>query len=1095
MSGLVGNNFVGRMLPCLLGLYILTSFTHLHAQSAKIKFDIPSQPLEEALTEFAQQSGVQLIYRSDILENAFTREIQGEIEPEKALERLLQYSKVQFRWVNPRTIALTANPEKVITSRPPNQDEVDGEASKLTEVAPNLGGVATPPNDVTEQYTDSDISNGEVPAVVIVTGTRIPRGSQSTMTPMTVLDGRQIEFSGVSNAVDLVNELPSIGPGLTNSNTNFTFTNAGQNILNLRNLGTERTLVLVDGRRHVGSLPGTTAVDIGTIPAALIERIDVITGGASPIYGADAVSGVVNFVMKRDFEGVQLDAQSGIATGNAEQEYSLSATFGGKFGSGRGNVVANLSYSDVDGIKPSDRRFARAALEFLPNPDNTGPADGVPDLIAVSGVRNVNASVSGVVSLPVDPTSLTRTEGQTSLFTFDENGRLRPFDFGGGLVAEGRHTGVGDGDIVNLRDMLRVPVERRLATLFTSYEFADDHRFLLDLKFTEVLSEASFQPVFDLASLTEESGLGITLSADNPFIQDDLRAILLGDPNDPSDDIESIGISRTHLEFGDRGQKVDRRTVRTVFGVEGPLSDLWSYEAFYQYGRSRSRIIKLNDRIQARFEQSLDAVLDPTSGEIVCRDQSSGCQPFNPLGAPGIASEGAVGFSSVDTEFREILTQQVAQAAVSGTIFELPGGSVAAAFGAEYRKESSESRPSLVSQLGQGFFNTRLSPVIGSYDVSEAFAEMLIPLQSGQRLVEELTLEAAVRWADYTPSGSATSWRVGGKWAPVTGIAFRGVFANAVRAPNIGELFQPETEGFPRVADPCDQGLLANTPNRAANCAALGIPDGYVQSNPEIGQRTISLGNPDLAVEKAKTVTLGLLIQPTLIPGLSVNLDYWQVRINQAISSFSPQSILDNCVDAASINNPFCQSIRRSSTGSLEFIRTQTINVSDIKSRGLDLDLNYLTSIGKSGNLGAIQLGLTGTYLDRLDFFLPSDVIDQQAGEVGLPKWRFRSDATYSNGPFALNLSSRFIGSVVRDVQEPLERRFPHSTGAEWYFDAQLRYQLEAGMDLFVGANNVFDNSPPTHPDTFQGGTGLRSNAIIYDNIGQFIYTGVRASF
>lgn len=1055
------------------------------AQDKSTLFKIPSQSLGESLEDFADQSGIQLLYRADILADAVANAVEGRLAPSEALTLLLGASGIRFRWVNSRTIALTQAREKVTGS---------GTAPRSTAInLPDQDGVK---QESVEYDLPADAADNESPIFeMIVTGTRIPRSSMVTTTPISILDNVRIEFSGATNMIDLVNELPQIGPGLTNSNTNFSFTSAGLNVLNLRNLGTKRTLVLIDGRRHVGSLPGTTAVDMGAIPTALVDRVEVITGGASPIYGSDAVSGVVNFIMKRDFEGLQVEGQIGLANENQEQEYSLSVTFGSKFADERGNIVANFSFSDVEGISAKDRKFAIAAIEFLPNPDNTGPNDGIPDLIAISDVHNVFATTSGAISLPVNPVTLTREEGAENLFTFGPNGSLRPFDFGDGLALEGRHVGDGDGDIISLRDLLRVPLQRHLSTLYATYEISNGVELFIDAKFVQIKSEAKFQPVFDLASFAEAGGPGITLSSDNPFIQNDLRAILLGDPNDPTDDIEEITVSRTNVEFGDRGQKVNRRTFRSVLGMQGGLSEDWTYQAYYQYGRTRSSIIKKNDRLQARFEQSLDATINPDSGEIVCRDPANACAAFNPLGPTGTASSASVEFSRIDTVFRDVLTQQVAHIEFAGSLGNLSAGSVGAAIGAEYRKETSESMPPEESRSGLGFFNTRLSPVKGSYDVKEVFAELLVPILRDNFLAKELTLEMAVRSADYKASGHATSWRLSGRWAPNAGMTVRVAFARAIRAPNIGELFQPETEGFPRVEDPCDAVFLGNNPNRAENCAALGVARGFTQKNPEIGQRTISIGNPELAVEKAKTLTFGVILRPALVPGLSIALDSWDVKINDAISSFPVQSILDNCVDAPSIFNQFCRSIVRDADGNIQTVTAQAINLSRIESSGIDLDINYVGKLGGRAMLGDIRLGFVGTYLRKLDFFLPPDVVDRQAGEIGIPKWRFRSNADYLYGPFTFSVSTRFIGSTVRDILETEERRFPFRTGTEWYFDSQSRFKIGDKYTLIFGINNIFNNAPPLHPDTFQGGTGLNPNAILYDSVGRFFYLGANARF
>ncbi|RME67124.1 MAG: TonB-dependent receptor [Alphaproteobacteria bacterium] len=1073
------------MKSSIYGLATALSFTlgagTAHAQEQSVRFDIGAQPVSAALQQFAEQSGLQLAYITHITNNLETRGLSGSYAPSEALERILAGTGLEYRRIDDKTIAILTTGVAGTAARPGRNGSAHLTAAKAaTSVA--LAQAAGPRNEQTK--ADGGSADGEIEHIV-VTGSRIRRTNATTPTPVNILDARELALNADPRLADTLNELPAIGATQTPANTNANPQEAGTNFLNLRRLGIDRTLVLVNGRRHVGSRPGTAAVDINTIPAAMVERVEVITGGASAVYGADAVSGVVNLILKDDFEGLQFDGQVGISDEGDGENYTFSATGGVNFGDGRGNVYFNATWDKAEEISATDRRYASENIRFAPNPDNTGPNDGIPDQILFDNTGFIGTPAGGRVNGPNGELF----EAQGGPFTFDSNGNLVSQALGN-LPAAFLSQG---GDFVDLSrfDLLQVPIERLIFSGGMKYELAEKIDFFLEAKFAQTQSATAGQPTFSLPTFSP-----IEIQADNPFVPQALRDILA------AEGVDSFFVSRTNVDQGQRRSKSDRDTIQLAVGFDGDLAANFGYSVHYQYGRSDNTTEFINEQITPRFNQQLDAVRDPATGEIVCRDPSGGCVPLNVLG-PNAATPEALAFSHTDFVTEGVLEQNIINATLVGDTADfavLPAGAIGFAAGFEYRKERAQTEEGFLRNSGQIFPGGPIEDIAGSFDVWEVFGEVSIPLLRGLPFAHEANVEGAVRFADYSTIGSATTWKIGGDWSPIEDVRFRAVGSRAVRAPNIGELFSPTRLANIFIEDPCDvDNLNAGSPNRAANCAALGLPPDFQSIAGAVTTRVLTGGNPDLKEETADTLTAGVVLTPRFVRGLSVSIDYWDIDIKNAVNSFPVQAVANNCVDLATTDNPFCDSIIRRADGNFESISSQLINVASFKARGIDFQAGYffdLDALSNGGVPGGLGLSLVGTYLDRLDFFAQEQqaVPDREAGELGDPEWTVNFRATYEWRRLTVSLYERFISSQKLDLGESPEFREPNSTGSEWYSNVHLRYAVANEADVYVGVDNLFDNAPPPLarvPETRSFGT----DAVVFDQIGRFVYGGLTVKF
>lgn len=954
------------------------------------------------------------------------------------------------------------------------------------------------------QTASNDQEEAVIVEEIIVTGSRIRRPNIEAATPVNVLDAAEIQNSGVTNVIDMLSRQPQMGLVTSASSTTNTTSGQGRATLNLRNLGSTRTLVLVNGRRHVAGASGTSAVDVNSISKTTIERVDVVTGGSSAVYGADAVAGVVNFITRQDLDGVVAEAQYGVADG--PETYYASIAAGRNFNSGRTNIMGAVTYDQADGLYRHERDYAMSGLAYIPNPEKTSPDDGRPSFIAA---RNVFTNITNDFHTPVIVTGIGGADPYS--LTFSRTGELIPFDRGQ-IVVDGsgnpQKVSIGGDGLQPRFDALRTPVERYGAELQLRHQFQPSGGFFTDLDFFAEAkyfhaeaSSTNFNGTFAGDSPGEGTTFAYRIQADNAFLPQELTDLLTGSGQTYFD------ITRNDADFGLRTYETVYETTRYVAGFDGAFSNDWRFEVYFNYGQTESESTNF-DRLQREFYESIDAVYDPVADAIVCRSldaQARGCQPLNLFG-DGVASQEAIDYSYIYTVRNDRARQWNAVASVTGELFSYPslfsGSSLPVSFaaGVEWRKEHSRAVPDIRSQEGLIFQNQQ-QITDGGYESRELFGELNVPLLADLPLIRYLDVNLAYRYQDYTTTGADSSYGVGMEWTVTNDIRFRANFAKAVRAPNINELFSGGSVGFSQIEDPCDVTRLnlgSSPANRQANCAALGLSPNFVQSS--VTKPVTSGGNADLQPEEGETLTLGFVLTPRFLPGFSFTADYYNIDITNVIASLGWRSIINNCVDSPNLDNPFCSSVSRGPDGNISSVINQVLNVAEYTTSGWDLTANYrfdLASLGQP-DLGSLSFSTTATLLDELTYDpVPGDVTvrDEQAGELPNPKTRINFRATWEQDRLSVSYANQYLSSVVRSNDEEPGNYYPFKAPSHLTHDIRAEYRFDR-FSVYAGVNNFTDKNPPYTPFTWLG-TSLNTgfNGSIYNNLGRYTYIGINARF
>jgi outer membrane receptor protein involved in Fe transport len=951
---------------------------------------------------------------------------------------------------------------------------------------------------------------------IVVTGSRIAHTSFDAPSPITSFNAADIQASGRTNLTDYLQRVPAL-IGSSDSFENSGTANAdvaGLNLLDLRHLGTQRTLVLINGRRSVASDPGTAAVDINTIPTDLVERVDVLTGGASAVYGADGVSGVVNFILKKDFDGVSAHFQSGISQYGDGANRLGSFAIGKNFAEGRGNITLSYEYNADNRVSSLDRRrnqYGRQYL-FLQNPADVPNASGadnpnLPDNVPLTSVTYADTSYLGAVSLPDDP--------YTPIFT----GSGVPYDRGdilansGGYAIGGSNTPVadyGNGD-------LRPSIKRNNVNLLAHYDFSDAFKLSFEGKYVRTHTYTVGQPNFDYYT---------ALTLDNPYIPANIVAAAnaaadaIGVPADDAAD-RAIYVTRDNLDFPYNASDVTRQTYRGVIDATGRISDHASYDLYYEYGQTRSRIVTLNQRYADRWYASTDVVTNPLTGQPTCRSNidpaaapyavtftpgaGSGCMPINVL-AQG-QNPAALDWLFTNDVTHSKITQQVINGSITGDFgqfFELPGGPVKFSIGGEYRKETSNEVPGEDVQNGLLYQYSQIAPVYGKFHVGEFFSELDAPILKNKPWAETLSVGAAFRWSDYSTTGKSTTWQFNGVYAPVKDISFRGSYSKAVRAPNIGELFSPTSQGYFQLSDPCDISQLNNgTANRRANCAAIlsGLSVDPATFSPlsdpqsSVTQLGTSSGNTSLKQETAHTWTAGVVLRPRLVPGLTASFDWYHIKIKDAINTPTAQQVAELCVDSPSVDNQYCAQLNRDpTTGYLvgdDVINVYPENVAGFKISGLDINIDYNL---RTDNLGTFNFRFVGGYLHQLSYTYAvgapaENELNYSNGGAPYPKYNANFTTTWTKGPLSLTYNLGWFGHTRRFERKTTDAKPDYVASDYLFIKAYWQHDIEASMDInkrmsfYLGVNNLTNEQPD-----------FASVDYPVSGVGRYFFAGVRVN-
>lgn len=896
---------------------------------------------------------------------------------------------------------------------------------------------------------------------VVVTGSRIRSPSLSAPVPVTTVSTAELTNTGDVSLGDALNDLPSLRSTFSQGNSTRFIGTAGLNLLDLRGLGTSRTLVLVNGKRHITSSPGDYQVDTNTIPVDLLERVDIVTGGNSAVYGSDAVAGVVNFILKRDFDGIALKGQGGISSRGDRGSYFLSGTAGKNFADGRGNVAVSAEYAKSRPLYFTDRDSLTGAFSgrcqfnvVEPTGGEANGTDGIIDNQFFCGVRNGSISDGGTIA---------RT-GVGRYLRFDPSGNLvneqsdANFEAGGSANVIG-----GTGSTLRNTGQLAAGLDRYAVNVLGHFDVADAFRPFVEAKYVRVNALQEGQPSFFQGSIPNFFGGGQDLRCNNPFLTAQALTALQGTGRCLNPATGTFTISRFNVDFGGRGEVHKRETYRVVAGVEGTFNGDWNYELSANYGRLKTGLRSLNnlrlfdlDGNDDGFLLALNAQRN-AAGQIVCAVNNDAittndrpdCVPINVFGM-GAPSQAALDFVNTEARRRERATEFVALATVTGDlsqVFELPGGPISFALGAEYRTEKASSEFDELTASGGTFLNAIQPFSPPKFKVKEAFGEISIPLLKDFALAKELTLSGAGRVSDYNTSvGTVYAYNIQGIYAPVSDIRFRAAYATSVRAPTQSDLFSPFSQNFAQLADPCDV-VNISIGNRAANCLAAGVPTVFnaalvaacANSSVPADQREIgdpfincsartsstgfvSGGNPTLTEERGKSLTLGAVFQPRMFPGFTVTVDYYKITVNELISALGAQQILNLCYDSDSgINNPFCATVNRDPVTGL-FVEPAVIsggvNFAKQKTRGIDVDASYRRTLANGHRFSLRGIATRVFQIDNFTDPTNPNVPNRQLSELGDPKWAGNFNANYDMGPIDLTYSVRFIGKQTIGTYE-----------------------------------------------------------------------------
>ena len=982
--------------------------------------------------------------------------------------------------------------------------------------------------------------NQDVVQEVIVTGSRIIRTNLEAPTPVTTLDIGEIRSSGVTSIGDVLSDLPALRGTFTTANSTRFIGTAGVNHLDLRGLGQERTLVLVNGRRHVSASEGNLDVDTNAIPTDLVERVDIVTGGASSIYGSDAVAGVVNFVLKQNFEGFTVNAQSGLSSRGDNANSFFAATGGKNFREGDGNVAVSLEWSKEEGYQASDRPTTRRRGVFIQTQqDPSGvSSDGIPDRNFFDDIHSVHLTEGGVFipsfqpgvttsNLPVGPRSRPENS-QPRVFAFASDGTLAEIDYGTRDFRPFSATTLGGGGTTLRRyGDLSPDIERASINAIGHLDFTDALQLFGEAKYvradTFTLSSPSFNQTTNTQLAPTSGSGGLTIALDNPYLTDQARALITPMLRPGA---TFFYLNRNNLDLGLRGEDTTRETSRFVTGLKGALTDDLRYEVSLNYGQTRIHTNVIGNRLERELRLAVDAAR-AANGEIVCRSRLNAagvvvvtgdpivdaCIPVNLLGEGNVTNSARAYITSPST-FDANIKQQVATGFVSyetGSWLNLPGGPIGTALGAEYRKESSDSHYSNDVASGRTFLNA-IQAIDKEYSVKEAFAELRLPILAEVPAFHELTLNGSYRIADYTlpNTSSIEAWNGGLEWAPVQDVRFRVNISQSVRAPTLEDLYQPLTQNFASgIRDPCDVNFISQgSPNRPINCAAAGIPAGFINNvarSQSVEFRTS--GNPDLIEEKSRSLTLGTVLRPRFAPNLAITVDYFDIEIEDVINTVPVQNILDNCYDATSLDNIYCPLIFRDPATSLFYlagagpigggVQQITLNYAARKARGIDAEVAYNFAIPSIGDFKARLLGTYVRQRDNFPLLNEPDRPDQIRQELGDPEYAANFDLAFNRGPLTLDYGLRWLDTQYVDFIENIKwvgGRAPVNTdfsdiaftGSVSYHDLRASYDFRDNLNIYLGVDNITDKLPPL------GFTGAGAGSSIYSSRGRFFYGGLK---
>jgi len=934
------------------------------AQAQARTFSIPKQAAAQGIPAFGRQAGIKIVARGRDVAGKRTNAVYGTFDSQEALRRLLADTG----------LAADAGPNGIVTVR----------AVKGAPVQADTGASAAMAEDRAEQ---SDI---------VVTGSRVDRKGFQAPTPVTVLGQAEIRQGDRTNIALLLNDQPAFR-GTTTPTTTPANTNSGTSIVDLRGLGFQRTLTLLNSRRFIGSS------DLGSIPMGLVQRVEVVTGGASADWGSGAVAGVVNIILNDKFNGLTVAADTGVSSRGDAARYNVNATYGTGFAEGRGHFIAAAGYF-------RDRGAFERGDGSRPNMDSTLFTNSAGQVSLQNNVNLINTAPGGLV----------RT-GPFAGNVFNSDGTLSPISLGNPSNA----TQTVGGSTRNVSDYYAVssPYERYNAYARASFEISPAAKLWIDANFNRVESQFSFFP----------ENATLTIQRDNAFLSPQLRAALGNATSFTMGRLlDDIGPSKM-FSFAYRRDALD-----IGFGLDGDLGGGWSYSAYFDHGRFVNTETPTNQRLTANFNLAVDAVISPATGQAICRialtDPSTACRPLNLLG-PNNASAAAIAYAFGNARQRAVSQLDAGGVTLRGNPFSTWAGPVSVAVGVEARRQGTKTTYIDPLSPTRAFSLDNRFPLNGDFDVKEGFAVAVVPLLNveGAAVAE---LNGAARYSDYSNSGGIWSWKAGGTLRLFDDLRLRGVYSRDIRSPGIAELFAVQSISIPTVIDP-------------------------FRNNASVLVTRYTGGNPDLKPEISHTLSYGGSYSPRFVPGLSFSIDYYSIEIDDVIGTISAQDAINRCFAGF---QPACATIVRDGSGVITTLYGTQVNLASYKTDGIDFDLAYRMPFERiaGGTPGSLRLRMLASYVNKLIINDGVNTYDR-AGDVGdnagftTPKWKATASIGYESDKFSFDTRVRYVGGGKFNHLQPIVN---NDIASRTYVDFNVQYNI-GNFSIYGAIANAFDRDPP----------------------------------
>ncbi|MEN5364460.1 TonB-dependent receptor domain-containing protein [Brevundimonas intermedia] len=858
---------------------------------------------------------------------------------------------------------------------------------------------------------------------IVVTASRIDRAGFQAPTPTIHLTAEDLSVGARQNIAAALNDMPQFKAS-SSPQTTGTNTGAGNAPVDLRGLGINRTLVLIDGRRV------SSENDLNSIPSVLVKSVDVVTGGASAAWGSGAVAGVVNIGIDRFFTGGKLGAEYGISSFDDAEQQRFEAAWGTPFANGRGHFVIGGEYLDNDGIVPKTSRPAIGRWAQV--------SDGAGGFVTVPNVGFSNAAYGGLILSGVNA-------GQV----FNPDGTLRPFNYG---TVVGTNTVGGEGPSNDDLSPLATPQRRYAGLASATYELSDKLRLTADVRHSRMWNNYIW--------FGDHNRGNLTIKNDNAFLSTAIKQQMAAAGQ------TSFTMGRFNSDLSYSTIDFERVTTQATIALDGEFGDNWRWGAYYSHGEYENNIDTPGFLLTTNYAQAVDSVINPVTGQAVCRvtltNANSGCVPINLFGL-GAPSQEAIDYVTGTPQQRTTTKLDVAGVSLRGEPFSLPAGDVSIAVGLEARKEQTDQR---VGELdaARAFQTFSFSAMSGEFTVKEAFGEILVPIVRDLPVLNNLEFNAAARISDYDTTGSIWSWKVGATNEFFPGFRGRITQSRDIRSANLTELYTTTTTGYNNINDPL-KGQTVYTLNNGG-------------------------GNPNLAPETADTLTLGLTYSPPSIPGLNMSVDYYNIKIDDVITTIAPQDLVSRCFNG---NTALCANVDRDASGNLIRTRSTYVNLAEYQTDGIDAEVSYSspTDLWVPGATGRVQMRLVGTWVNSLttdDGISEIEYVKSQgyAFGLGVPELRVNASLGWQGEVFGANLRARYISEgVYNSTVNIVNNDIDAFTYVDLGLTADLAHYGAEGVELYANATNLFDKSPPD---------GSLFSPY-YDVVGRYVTVGARYRF